>query len=128
MLSPHTQPISAHRNSRARRRSGATRFLATAVTVTLLALACRDAVAPSPSLLEVSAGDGQHALAGSELPVPVTVQLRDAAQRPLVGVHVTWSAEAGGSDVITPESEITDGSGYVRARWRLDATPGTHTL
>lgn len=94
----------------------------------LLVLACRDAAAPAPSLLEVSAGDGQHALAGSELPAPVTVQLLDAAQRPLVGVHVTWSAEGGASDVITPESEITDASGYVRARWRLDATPGTHTL
>ena len=95
---------------------------------TLVALACRDATAPPPSLLEVAQGDGQHAAAGTELPNPVVVQLRDASQRPLVGVHVTWSAQSGANDVITPEAETTDGNGNASARWRLDGTAGTHTL
>jgi hypothetical protein len=99
------------------------------VAAALFVWACRDGTAPpAMALLEVAAGDGQHAMAGTELPEPVTVQLRDAAQRPLVGVHVTWSSESGGGDVIVPESETTDANGNARARWRLDATTGTHTL
>jgi hypothetical protein len=99
------------------------------VAAALFVWACRDGTAPpAMALLEVAAGDGQHAMAGTELPEPVTVQLRDAAQRPLVGVHVTWSSESGGGDVIVPESETTNANGNARARWRLDATTGTHTL
>jgi hypothetical protein len=98
------------------------------MATTLLALACRDNTAPAPSLLEVAAGDGQHATAGTELAQPVIVQLRGASQRPLVGVHVTWSAVSGAGDVIVPQSQATDGNGNARARWRLDATTGTHTL
>ena len=104
--------------------------LVVAAAVSLLVWACSDATAPAPApaLLEVSAGDGQHALAGTELPQPVIVEVRDAKQRPLVGVHVTWASQAGAGDVITPESETTDANGNVRAWWRLDASTGTHTL
>jgi hypothetical protein len=98
------------------------------MAATLLASACRDNTAPAPSLLEVAAGDGQHAMAGTELPQPVIVQLRDASQRPLVGAHVTWSTSSGVSDVIVPESQTTDSHGNARARWRLDAMTGAHTL
>jgi hypothetical protein len=98
------------------------------MAATVLALACRDNTAPAPSLLEVAAGDGQHAMAGTELPDPVIVQLRDASQRPLVGVHVTWSIESGAGDVVVPESQTTDANGNVRARWRLDAMAGAHAL
>lgn len=94
----------------------------------MLALACRDNTAPAPSLLQVAAGDGQHAMAGTELPQAVVVQLLDASQRPLVGVHVTWTAESSASDVIVPESQTTDANGNVRAHWWLDATTGAHTL
>jgi hypothetical protein len=116
------------RNSRARIAAQARPSLVLAIAATLFVWACSDSMAPAPALLEVAAGDGQHATAGTELAAPVIVQLRDASQRPLVGVHVTWSSETGAGDVITPESETTDGNGHVRARWRLDATTGTHTL
>lgn len=94
----------------------------------LFTAACQDGTGPPRPLLSVAAGDGQHAMAGTELPDPVVVELRDASQRPLVGVHVTWQTVSGAGDVILPESDITDASGDVRARWRLDATTGTHTL
>jgi hypothetical protein len=94
----------------------------------LLAVACRDNTAPRPPALLIAAGDGQRGLVGTELPAFVVIELRDAAQRPLAGVRVTWAAAAGASDVITPEAPATDGAGRVRARWKLDATPGTHLL
>jgi hypothetical protein len=98
------------------------------MTVVLFGVACRDDTGPPRPLLAVSAGDGQHAFAGTELPDPVVVELRDASQRPLVGVHVMWMAETGAGDVILPESGTTDANGGARARWQLDATTGTHTL
>jgi hypothetical protein len=128
MLVPFPQHRFLDRNSRARITAQARPSLVLAIAATLLVWACSDGLAPAPTLLEVAAGDGQHAMAGTELPGPVIVQLRAASQRPLVGVHVTWSSETGAGDVITPESEATDGNGNVRARWRLDATAGAHTL
>jgi hypothetical protein len=67
-------------------------------------------------------------MAGTELPDPVVVVLRDKSQRPLVGVHVTWHAVSGAGDLIVPETETTDAGGNARARWQLDAMTGTHTL
>ena len=128
MLVPSSQDRLFHRNSRARTTARARLPLVLVTAASLIIWACSDGTAPAPALLEIAAGDGQHAMAGTELPDPVIVQLLDAGQRPLVGVHVTWSLETGAGDVITPESEITDANGNVRARWRLDATTGTHTL
>jgi Big-like domain-containing protein len=120
----------ANRNSRARTIARVRLTLAFTLAATLLVWACSDGTAPAPAiaLLEVAAGDGQHALAGTELPQPVIVQVRDANQRPLVGLHVTWASQAGAGDVITPEAETTDANGNVRARWLLDASTGTHTI
>ena len=119
------------RNSRARTIARARLSVVLTLAATLLIWACSDGTAPAepaPALLQVSAGDGQHAPAGTELPQRVIVQVLDASQRPLVGVHITWTSQMGAGDVITPESETTDGDGNVRARWRLDASEGTHIL
>jgi hypothetical protein len=97
--------------------------------VALLAAACSDdAAAPPQPVLVVAAGDAQHALVGSVLPVEIAVDLRDGRQRPLAGVRVTWSASPGLSDVVTPEEPKTDEHGRARAQWQLDGTPGDHVL
>ena len=119
------------RNSRARTIARARVSVVLTLAATLLVWACSDGTAPSepaPALLQVSAGDGQHAPAGTELPQPVIVQVLDASQRPLVGVHIAWTSQMGAGDVITPESETTDANGNVQARWRLDTSTGTHIL
>jgi hypothetical protein len=128
MLVPLSQDRLIHRNSRARITSRARLPLVLAAAATLVVWACSDDTAPAPALLEVAAGDGQHAIAGTELADPVVVKLHGSAQQPLVGVHVTWTSQTGAGDVISPESETTDENGDVQARWRLDATTGTHTL
>jgi hypothetical protein len=125
---PRTETI---RNSRARTIARARVSVVLTLAATLLVWACSDGTAPSepaPALLQVSAGDGQHAPAGTELPQPVIVQVLDASQRPLVGVHIAWTSQMGAGDVITPESETTDANGNVQARWRLDTSTGTHIL
>ena len=102
MLVPFTHRPYLDCNSRARITASARPSLVLAMAATLSMWACSDSMAPAPALLEVAAGDGQHATAGTELPAPVVVQLRDASHRPLVGVHVAWSSELGAGDVITP--------------------------
>jgi len=94
----------------------------------LLAAACSNDLEPARPLLAIAAGDGQHALPGTELPEPIVVALHDASQRPLVGMRVTWTPQPGTADVIAPVSDVTDANGDASAHWRLDATPGTHTI
>lgn len=94
----------------------------------LFAGACSDDIGPVRSSIAIAAGNGQRALAGTELPELIVVELRDASQRPLVGVHVTWSPQPGVADVIVPVSAVTDASGDASAHWQLDDTPGPHTI
>jgi len=95
----------------------------------MLATACsRDVASPAaPPTLSVAAGEGQAALAATELPQHVVVVLRDWKQRPMPGVPVTWTPLASG-DVVLPLDSATDREGYARARWQLDTATGTHTL
>jgi hypothetical protein len=99
-----------------------------AAVTALFVSACQDNTGPARPLLSIAAGDGQHAMAGTELPQPLVVELRDASQHPLVGVNVTWQSVSGAGDMFLPEAGTTDASGVARARWQLDATTGTHTL
>jgi hypothetical protein len=94
----------------------------------LASVACGDQTGPARPLLAVAAGDGQHAAAGTELTEPLVVELTDARHQPVAGARVTWSAEDGAGDVIRPETQTTDASGNVRARWQLDGSTGTHKL
>ena len=99
-------------------------FMATLLVVT----ACSDQTGPVRLSIAIAAGDGQRALAGTELPELIVVALHDASQRPLAGVNVTWSIAPGAADVVVPVSAVTDGNGTASARWQLDASPGTHML
>ncbi|MDQ2767731.1 MAG: Ig-like domain-containing protein [Gemmatimonadota bacterium] len=126
MLTPLVSPRNC--NSGARATQHARRRLICGAAAALIAAACQDHTGPARPLLDVASGDGQHAMAGTEVAEPVVVELRDGSQRPLVGVHVTWSAVNGAGDVISPQSQTTNANGDVQARWRLDATTGTHTL
>ena len=116
------------RHHRYRITQPARRRIALGAIAVLLFAACQDNTGPARPLLSIAAGDGQRAMAGTELPEPVVVELRDASQRPLVGVQVTWQSGTGAGDVIVPEAATTDVNGDARARWRLDGTTGTHTL
>lgn len=95
----------------------------------VFANACRDEIAPSgPPALSVTAGDGQAAVAATELPAQIVVELRDAKQRPMSGIAVTWTPQQTGHDVVIPAAPVTDGFGFARARWQLDTVAGPHSL
>lgn len=73
--------------------------------------------------LEVVAGDGQTAPAGTELPERLVVRALDAEGRGLPGQAVTFTVADGGGTVSDPAG-VTDDNGVVSVAWTLGTTAG----
>ena len=63
-----------------------------------------------PASMVAAAGDSQHVLENSTVPVAPAVRVRDQYNNPLAGVSVTFAAESGGGGV-TGANQPTNGSG-----------------
>ena len=85
------------------------------------------ATAGTASGVTIVSGNGQTGPISTELPLPLTVQVRDAATNPVPNVAVTWVIGSGGGSV-TPTTSTTDASGIATAAWTLGPSPGTNTL
>jgi autotransporter-associated beta strand protein len=86
---------------------------------------------PAASLTLVS-GNSQTASAGSPLPNPLVVAVRDANANPVSGYTVvyavkTWPVGAVGQDV-SPTNAVTDASGNATAIMTLGDLPGSYTI
>lgn len=84
-------------------------------------------VVPVPGAATILTGAGQRADAGGSLPQPVVVQVLSRSGRPLGGVAVRFSTEAGGGTT-TAQSDLTDAQGRARASWTLGGVPGPQRL
>jgi hypothetical protein len=83
---------------------------------------------PVPASLTINAGNNQSAPAGSPVPVPPSVLVRDALGNPIAGVAVTF-AVAGGGGSLTGGSAVTSASGIAQVgSWVLGPVPGLNTL
>jgi hypothetical protein len=80
-----------------------------------------------PAAEVVLIGDGQTADAGSELPEPVTVQVLDAAGRPVEGQLVKFIVIEGGGEVFAGAA-MTNDQGIAREWWTLGEVPGLNRL
>jgi PKD repeat protein len=69
-------------------------------------------------------GDEQHGAPGSELALPLVVQVLDAQNNPVVDRAVTWV----GDGTPKPETSTTDGEGKASTRWTIESAPGRNTL
>lgn len=79
--------------------------------------------------IEVVAGDGQSAPAGTVLPVAPRVRLVGDDGLPFAGAPVTFTVASGGGALATAEPVTADENGIaVAPAWTLGATPGTNTL
>lgn len=76
-----------------------------------------------PFSLAIVSGTGQPGEAGSALPSPLVVEVREGG-RPVAGVSIDWWTDFG---VVTPQSSITDEVGQARAAWRLADRVGDQT-
>jgi len=78
-----------------------------------------------PATIRFVDGNFQSAPAGTLLPLPITVELRDQHGNPTPGVAVQWAA-APGSGSTTAGSSATDAAGRASTRWTIGATVGTN--
>jgi acetyl esterase/lipase/protocatechuate 3,4-dioxygenase beta subunit len=78
--------------------------------------------------IQVAAGEGQDAAAGSAVAIAPTVVLRDAGGNPIAGAGVTFTVTGGGGTV-TPGTAVTGADGRAApAEWILGTTVGENTL
>ncbi|HMU61450.1 MAG TPA: Ig-like domain-containing protein, partial [Gemmatimonadales bacterium] len=80
----------------------------------------------SPSVLAISAGNNQSALAGSALAAPLVVSVEDQYGNANPGVTVNWAAATGGGSVSAPTS-VTSAAGLASVSWTLGGTIGGQT-
>ncbi len=79
----------------------------------------------SPAGMEAIGGNGQMALVGAELPLPLVVRVTDAQGRPVPGVSVAFQLGAGAEGgELSPDTAVTDDEGEASARWVLGDTEG----
>ena len=81
---------------------------------------------PTAASLEITAGNGQTAPAGLQLPDSLRVRALSAFGRAVPGVSVTWAPQAEGR--ATPSPSITDASGIARTEWVLGPGTGAQEL
>lgn len=84
---------------------------------------------PGPAThLQIVAGDGQSAVAGSAVTNSPQVAALDAFDNGVQGIDVVFSVTSGGGD-ITGGSQTTDAAGVATAgTWTLGTTAGTNTV
>jgi hypothetical protein len=69
-----------------------------------------------------AAGDGQHGVAGTTLPIPYSVLVTDDAGQPVGGAIVRWTLQGGGE--LSAASTPTDAAGRASVLHTLGATIG----
>jgi hypothetical protein len=78
--------------------------------------------------MTLNAGTNQTASAGTTVPVAPSVLVKDAKNRPVPGVTVTFAVASGGGSV-TGGDATTDASGIATVGgWKLGGTAGANTL
>ncbi len=75
-----------------------------------------------PTITKVS-GDNQTGAAGTALPNPLVVQVKNSAGNPQSGVTVNFAVTSGGGSV-SPASAVTDTNGQASTTLTLGANPG----
>ena len=86
--------------------------------------ACSDPSGPGAvKLAGVTATNGQTAVVGTTLPLPLSVRVQSDGA-PKAGVTVTWEALAG---TIVPSQSLSDAAGLASATWTLGMDPGIMT-
>lgn len=99
------------------------------LTVLVILLgSCRDSSEPVvPGTLQVVAGDGQIAAAGTPVGVAPAVRLLDTRGKPMRGVSVQFSSSGNGT--VVPASVTTNAQGVAAiTSWTLPRQAGSHQL
>jgi hypothetical protein len=75
---------------------------------------------------EKVSGDGQAALVGTKLPLPLVARVKDFAGNPMAGVDVVWRP---GSGHVSVRYDTSDAQGLLSTEWTIGTTSGsTHGI
>jgi len=78
-----------------------------------------------PLEIVIGGGDGQFGVVGSQLPTPLRVVVRTAANgQPREGVGVLWDVVQGGATLVGVTTTVSDSTGSTEIRVRLGTSPG----
>jgi hypothetical protein len=106
---------------------GANVLTATSGSLTAVSFTATSLAGAAASLAK-NAGDNQTAAAGSAVPVPPSVIIKDANGNPTSGVSVTFSVTSGGGSV-TGATAVTNAAGIATVgSWTLGASAGANVL
>ncbi|HVS61763.1 MAG TPA: Ig-like domain-containing protein [Gemmatimonadaceae bacterium] len=83
------------------------------------------ALAGAAAAIVVTAGDGQHARAGAELPKSVMMRVVDENGSAVAGAALALAPSGG---IVTDSALTTDSLGYARTRWTMGHSAGDYTL
>ena len=89
------------------------------VTITAAALS------GAAAAIMVTAGDGQHARAGAELPKSVVMRVVDENGSAVAGTALALAPSGG---IVADSALTTDSLGYARTRWTMGHSAGDYTL
>ena len=84
-----------------------------------------NAVADDANGIALASGDDQSGPVGSDLSLPLVVQVTDRFANPIAGVAVTWSITGGGS--VSATSTVTGADGTTQVTRTLGSQAGTQT-
>jgi hypothetical protein len=82
---------------------------------------------PAGATVTKVSGDLQSGPAGSTLPLPLVVRVRDNAGNPVPNATVQWRVAFGGGTV-TPGTASTDANGHAQTSWTLGSLVGVQTV
>jgi hypothetical protein len=83
------------------------------------------ALAGAAAAIVVTAGDGQHARAGAELPKSVVMRVVDENGSAVAGAALALAPSGG---IVADSALTTDSLGYARTRWTMGHSAGDYTL
>lgn len=78
-------------------------------------------------LLRYVSGDAQQATPGTELPLPLVVEVVDGNGQVVVDEVVTFRVRGGGGTIV-PDTLPSDANGRAETRWTLGAAAGLNTM
>jgi hypothetical protein len=83
------------------------------------------ALAGAASSIAATAGDGQHARAGDELPKPIVLKVVDENGSGVTGAALALAASGG---ILSDSALTSDSLGYARIRWTMGHSAGDYAL
>ena len=96
--------------------AGVNTMTATVSTLQAVTFNATGTAGPAASVV-IAGGNSQTGPAGSALPTPLEVEVRDAFSNPVPLALVAWATADGGS--LAPASGPTDASGHAQSSWTL---------